>query len=223
MEESKMIMGIFKYTKTVLFFLMLLFPYFSWSDESVDSHTQSWGEIQQEKVSDAIPKKNWSSIKIKNFGRIDEQYFRGAQPKNHDYEDLAALGIKTVITLTNSDTDPDEKEMVEKAGMKYYQIGMDSHTPPADSQVAEFLRLVNDPVSQPVYVHCAAGKHRTGVMTAIYRMTKHKWTADQAYKEMQKYEFGLAVFHSKLKRFVYDYYRELTRSSITPSPGQAPN
>ncbi|HSE40262.1 MAG TPA: dual specificity protein phosphatase family protein [Acidobacteriota bacterium] len=217
-----MIMGILKYTKTVLFFLLLLIPYFSWSEESVDGHAESWGQIQHEKVSAEIPKKNWSSIKVKNFGRIDEQYFRGAQPKNHDYEDLAALGIKTVITLTNSDTDPNEKVMVENAGMKYYQIPMDSHTPPADSQLAEFLRLVNDPESYPVYVHCAAGKHRTGVMTAIYRMTKYRWTADQAYKEMKKYKFGLSFFHPKLKKYIYDYYRELTRASRTPS-SQAPN
>ena len=89
-------------------------------------------------------------MKIQTFGKIDEQYFRGARPKNKDYEDLAALGIKTVITLTSTDTDPNEKVMVEKAGMKYYQIPMDSHTPPTDSQLAEFLSLVNDPESYPV-------------------------------------------------------------------------
>ena len=161
----------------------------------------------------ATTAKNWTTIEIKNFGRIDEQYFRGAQPQGHDYEDLSGLGIKTVITLTSTDTDPNEKVMVEKAGMKYCEIPMDSHTPPADSQVAEFLRLVNDPVNRPVYVHCVAGKHRTGVMTAIYRMSKHRWTADQAYKEMQKYQFGPALFHLKLKRFVYDYYRRLIHAS----------
>jgi protein tyrosine/serine phosphatase len=216
-------MGILKYTKTVLFYLLLLIPYFSWSQESVDIQAESWGQLQHEKVTDAIPKKNWSSINIKNFGKIDEQYFRGAQPKNQDYADLAALGIKTVINLTDSDTAPNEKVMLQKAGMKYYQIPMDSHTPPTDSQLVEFLRLVNDRESYPVYVHCAAGKHRTGVMTAIYRMTKHKWTADQAYKEMQKYKFGLSFFHRKLKNYIYDYYRELTRASRTPPLSQAHN
>ena len=45
-------------------------------------------------------------IKIDNFGRIDDHYYRGAQPKNRDYQDLAELGIKSVITLTSDDTDP---------------------------------------------------------------------------------------------------------------------
>jgi hypothetical protein len=40
------------------------------------------------------------TIKIKNFGQMDERFYRGAQPREQDYKDLAALGIKTVIDLT---------------------------------------------------------------------------------------------------------------------------
>jgi hypothetical protein len=36
-----------------------------------------------------------SSIRIYNFGRVDPNYYRGAQPKGRDYSDLAALGVKT--------------------------------------------------------------------------------------------------------------------------------
>ena len=43
---------------------------------------------------------NFSAVKIKNFGQMDERFYRGAQPKEKDYKDLAALGIKTVIDLT---------------------------------------------------------------------------------------------------------------------------
>ena len=42
---------------------------------------------------------------------------------------------------------------------------------PTPDQIVEFLRIVNDPANQPVFVHCWGGRHRTGVMTAIYRMT----------------------------------------------------
>ncbi len=162
-----------------------------------------------------------SAIKIDNFGRIDDHYYRGAQPENRDYEDLAALGIMTVISLTSQDSDPGEKALVEKADMKYYQIPMDSHIPPTPAELAEFLEIVNDPASQPVFVHCAAGKHRTGVMTAIYRLTQHGWTADQAYKEMKQYKFGLGLFHPKLKSFVYDYYKKLSLTTIEPEQAVA--
>src|SRR5262249_56462574 len=41
-----------------------------------------------------------SNIRIDNFGRINDNYYRGAQPDARDYADLAALGDKTLIDLT---------------------------------------------------------------------------------------------------------------------------
>ena len=38
-------------------------------------------------------------VHIDNFGKVDDSYFRGAQPEGGDYDDLAAIGVKTVIDL----------------------------------------------------------------------------------------------------------------------------
>jgi Tyrosine phosphatase family len=54
----------------------------------------------------------------------------------------------------------------------FYRIPMTTRVPPTREQLALFLGIVNDPVRQPVYVHCKGGKHRTGVMTAVYRMER---------------------------------------------------
>ena len=43
---------------------------------------------------------NFSNIKIKNFGQMDERFYRGARPKEEDLKALAALGVKTVIDLS---------------------------------------------------------------------------------------------------------------------------
>src|SRR5436189_1761782 len=94
-----------------------------------------------------------TKIKIKNFGSINENFFRGAQPKDQDYKDLAAMGVKTVINL-RIDERSDEKPLVEGAGMKYVFIGMRDDKRPADEQVQEFLKIANDPANQPIYVHC---------------------------------------------------------------------
>jgi protein tyrosine/serine phosphatase len=83
---------------------------------------------------------------------------------------------------------------------------MTTHTVPTPTQLARFLSLVNDPASQPVYVHCVGGRHRTGVMTASYRMTHEGWTADRAFKEMKQYNFGADFLHSEFKSFVYGYH-----------------
>ena len=146
-----------------------------------------------------------SKIAIENFGRIDTNYFRGAQPEGRDYADLAALGVKIVINLTSDDAQPNERSMVESAGMKYVQIPMTTHQPPTPAQIAQFMKIVGDMPEQPVYVHCVGGSHRTGVMTAVYRMVHDSWTADQAFAEMKKYKFGMDFLHPEFKSFVYSY------------------
>jgi len=154
-----------------------------------------------------------SSVRIDNFGRINANYFRGAQPVGQDYDDLAAMGVKTIIDLTSDDAQPSERQNVSRAGMRYVQIPMNTHREPTNAQVAQFLGIVNDPASQPVYVHCVGGKHRTGVMTAIFRMTNDGWSADQAFSEMKQYKFGADFLHSEFKRVVYAYPAQLARNA----------
>jgi protein tyrosine/serine phosphatase len=156
----------------------------------------------------------FSNVKIENFGRISDNYYRGAQPKDSDYQDLAAFGIKTVINLTSDDADSAEQSMVEKAGMNYLQIPMNTHIPPTPEQIAQFFKVATDPASQPIYLHCVGGRHRTGVMTAAYRMLFDGWTANQAYKEMKNYKFGASFLHPEFKKFVYDYYTQVVASQI---------
>lgn len=148
---------------------------------------------------------NLSRIRIDNFGQTNAAYFRGEQPEGRDYADLAAIGVKTVIDLQADGDNYDEARLVEAAGMKFYRIPMTTHVPPTAEQLALFRQIVNDPAQQPVYVHCKGGKHRTGVMTAVYRMEQDGWTGDQAFKEMKRYKFGMDFLHSEFKRFVYNY------------------
>ena len=147
-----------------------------------------------------------SSIRIDNFGRINPNYYRGAQPRGRDYADLAALGVKTVIDLTGDDGQPEEKRMAETAGMAYVRFPMTTHTPPSAETVSQFLKILDDPARLPVYVHCVGGRHRTGVMTAAYRMSHEGWSADQAFAEMKRYKFGADFLHSEFKAFVYGYH-----------------
>lgn len=146
-----------------------------------------------------------SKVRIENFGVVNESYYRGEQPEGRDYADLAALGIRTVIDLQRDGDNDDEARLVEAAGMRFYRIPMTTHVPPTPEQVALFLQIVNDPAQQPVYVHCAGGRHRTGVMTAVYRMEQDGWTAHQAFTEMKRYKFGWDFLHPEFKEFVYRY------------------
>ena len=42
-------------------------------------------------------------------------------------------------------------------------------------------------------------------MTAVYRMTRDRWTAKQAFAEMKTYKYGAEFLHPEFKQFVYGY------------------
>jgi protein tyrosine/serine phosphatase len=148
------------------------------------------------------------NIKIKNFGQMDERYYRGAQPEPGDYQGLKDLGVNTVIDLRNDPTDYEKRE-VEALGMKYVNIPMSGWKYAKDTQVEEFMKLMNDPATGVVYAHCKAGKHRTGLTGAIYRFEKYGWDYDKAYAEMKNYDYTSWPVHYNIKQFVIDYAKEM--------------
>ena len=152
-----------------------------------------------------------TSVRIPNFGKINDNYYRGAQPKAADYTALARLGIKTVIDLTKNG-EMTEAASVAREGMRFFRIPLTTTDRPSNEAVDQFLKLVNDPANQPVYVHCQGGRHRTGVMTALFRLTHDQWTADRAFDEMRQYEFekGL-ISHKTLKIFLFDFYDKVVK------------
>ena len=85
---------------------------------------------------------------------------------------------------------------------------------PSAGQAELFLKLVNDPANQPVFVHCAGGRHRTGAMSAIYRITHDGWSADQAYLEMKRYDFEYGIGHGSLKRYVFAFYSQVENKGV---------
>jgi len=154
----------------------------------------------------------FSNIKIKNFGKMDERFYRGAQPKDTDYKDLASLGIKTVIDLRDNPKDY-EKSAVEAVGMSYVNIPMSDKAYPKEEQIEAFLKLANDPATGKFFVHCAGGRHRTGVVGAVYRFTKYHWNYDQVYKEMKDYDFYSSWGHGDMKKYVEDYWQRIQASN----------
>ena len=151
--------------------------------------------------------------RIDNFGCINPNLYRGAQPRASDYADLANMGVKTVIDLQR-DGERDEQRLVESAGMKFYRIGLRDDAWPTSEQARTFLKIVDDPGNQPVFIHCHGGRHRAGAMTAIYRITHDGWDANRAYAEMKQYGFEKGIGHGTLKDYVYDYYSQRKQGEV---------
>ena len=156
----------------------------------------------------------FSNIKIKNFGKMDDRFYRGAQPKEEDYKDLASLGIKTIIDLTENPKGY-AKPATEAAGMRYVNIAIVDKEDPSDAQVQGFLKLVEDPATGSFYVHCAGGRHRTGVMGAVYRFNVNHWNFDQVYAEMKDYDFYTSWGHGGQKKYVENYWSQIQNAANT--------
>src|SRR5688572_33081886 len=88
---------------------------------------------------------------------MDDNYFRGGQPKEDDYKALAELGVNTVVDLRNDPADY-EKSSAEAVGMKYINIPMDDAEYPAEATIGRFLEVINDPANGKMFVHCKGGK-----------------------------------------------------------------
>jgi uncharacterized protein (TIGR01244 family) len=152
------------------------------------------------------------AVDVENFGKVNDHFYRGSQPKGRNYEQLAALGIKTIVDL-REDAKDDARSATERAGMRYINLPMKEKSYPQPDTATRFLQIVNDQANWPVFVHCAGGRHRTGVMTAVYRMAVDGWGVDQAYQEMKRFDFSTSWGHGCYKDYVFDYYHDLQAQS----------
>src|SRR5688572_18194192 len=85
---------------------------------------------------------------LRNFGKVNDSYYRGPQPRENEVDQLKRLGIKTIIDL-RKDKEPREAEWVSKAGIRYFNIPLRPGRRATDEQTAYFLSLVNDPANGP--------------------------------------------------------------------------
>jgi hypothetical protein len=96
-----------------------------------------------------------------------------------------------------------------------------SHVPitdmetPTVAQLTQILDLLSGPGAEPTYVHCEAGKGRTGVAIACYRMAVLGWSAADALREAEN--FGCSV--PKQQAFVEEFGAMLQAGSV---PGRYP-
>jgi protein tyrosine/serine phosphatase len=159
-------------------------------------------------------------INIENFGKLDDNYYRGSQPTAGQFDELKKRGIKTIIDLRKDSIDG-ASQRARDAGLQYVNIPLTTKQPATDDQTGQFLKLVNDPANWPVFVHCKGGRHRTGEMTAIYRITHDGWSDDKAYEEMKKYDFEDSFFYPRsLKKYVF-YYMYLSNNKKKTHPETA--
>ena len=154
---------------------------------------------------------------LPNFHRVNENLYRGAQPKPGGFEKLVELGIKTVVNLRDDDSRARAEEIKARAaGLRYFNLPMDDFGRPAEEKVRRVLAVINAPENQPVFVHCKRGADRTGTIVAAYRIEHDGWTSERAISEANHY--GMALWQVGMKHYIEDHYRRRQRSEMNRFP-----
>ncbi|MGA3185580.1 MAG: tyrosine-protein phosphatase [Bryobacteraceae bacterium] len=142
---------------------------------------------------------------LPNFQKVDDHLYRGAQPSERGFQDIAELGVKTVIDLRENidHSQAEEQKEVTNLGMRYISIPMEGMSTPKNDQVAQVMALLNDPAAGPVFVHCKRGADRTGMVIAVYRISHDGWENKKALSEAKSY--GMSPFQRSIQHYITDY------------------
>ena len=140
---------------------------------------------------------------IRNFHRVNEHVFRGAQPSLVGLEELGALGIKQVIDLREpGPATTFEQEQVKKLGIKYINVPFPQLSAPSDDQIRTVLKLLASK-DVPTFIHCRRGKDRTGTVIACYRMQHDGWDPQKALREARLY--GMSGFERGMQHYILQF------------------
>jgi tyrosine-protein phosphatase SIW14 len=152
---------------------------------------------------------------IPRFGEVPPTLYRGAQPTQEGFSNLAQMGINIVVDLRGSRQS--ERRLVTRLGMRYVPLHWQCFSP-RDEDFAKFLTLLRENPGKKVFVHCRVGDDRTGMDIAAYRIAEQGWTAQEARKEMEAY--GVNWFHKLTCLRLLSYEKEFPQRFKTSTAFQ---
>ena len=138
---------------------------------------------------------NAARLQLTNFHVVTHNFYRSAQPTGEDLRILQEqYGVRTVISLKSTGND------------RYLTYGLSVRIIPAFKlnpqpisvtvvrrdrpKIVNALRALRRSVREgPTLLHCTNGSDRTGLVVALYRMIYENVGAEDAIREMQKYDF----------------------------------
>ena len=141
---------------------------------------------------------------IPAFAQVTDRIYRGGYPKPEGYARLKALGVKTIINLSDDEKyAAQEKEIAKEQGCEVVSIPLGVYTWPEYAKVLKFLETVLSPKAQPGFVHCSNGRDRTGAMIAVYRTIVEGKGPKEGYKEALDHGFWPYRGEVVLKKYIH--------------------
>lgn len=108
-------------------------------------------------------------------------------------------GVDLMLNLRH-DLPLEERREIRAAGLDLAWVPMRDDRPPDALDIHKALAVLDDPRIK--LVCCKGGRHRTGLVVAVYRVTRQGWTKADAWRECERvggwYDHG---GHKPLRRW----------------------
>ena len=160
----------------------------------------------------------------------DGKFYRCGQLTAPGFRDaIRRFGIRTVINLQQENQDPfvregyfdkasvHESDVCKELDVRYVVLGFDDGlgliprgdalTGKRPAVIDDYLDLLDDPTAYPLLLHCKAGLHRTGLLTAIYRIEYEGRSTAEAVRELRANGFGNAAC-TTADDYVFEYMQQ---------------
>jgi tyrosine-protein phosphatase SIW14 len=177
--------------------------------------------------------------KFYRCGQLSAEAFR---------KNLREYHIKTVINLQDEYPDPllsegywdaphiPESQVCAEAGARFLFLtwkderGLLKRTDASATKrpqvIDDFLKECDNPDNYPILIHCMAGLHRTGALTAVYRMEYEGWPVADAMRELRANGYGdrkATTANDYIYEYLYLYQpranaRNHESGVLTPTP-----
>ncbi len=153
-------------------------------------------------------KSNEFGVPIPNFAKVTDALYRGALPDAEGYRALESrLRVRRVLSIIEHESEEDCRLALANGIEEWHHIAFSDRHAPEEASVRRWLDYIRtSETNGAVFTHCRGGRHRTGVLVAVLRVTDCGWTREQAFDEMKKYGWYSALGHEPLLKWFFDEF-----------------
>ena len=124
-----------------------------------------------------IFRRRWS-----NLHQIAPGVWRANQPTEARYDEIAALGVRTILNLRGAEQSPYwlfESEHCARLGIRLVGVAFKASHAPARERMLELIEIYRQ-IETPFLLHCKSGADRAGLASAIYLLAIEGSTVEAA-------------------------------------------
>jgi protein tyrosine/serine phosphatase len=158
------------------------------------------------------------------------QAYRSAQLDRQALKDcIQQFGIKTILNLRDDVSaawHKEEKATAAEHGIQHLDFSFSEYNDVSVEELEKVVTMLRD-APKPVLIHCAAGADRTGLISALYKLTVEGTAPDISSKELSMWYGHVPLLRSRVIAMDNSFWRyvsnnlqqaEFKKASLLPKP-----